>query len=124
MHKNGEQVVGLAILFLVLSFIAKDTAKGHLLVIVSIVFLMSLLLKLDFVFRIANLWHSFFLWIMTTLSGVFLIIIFYAFITPYSFLYRVIQNKTIREYWRGPLDTSSYYTMNKKYSKESFEKPW
>lgn len=120
MNKSGEQVVGLAVLFLVLSFIAKE----HLLVVVSIIFLMGLLLKLDFVFRIAALWHGFFVWIITTLSTILLIVIFYIFITPYSIVYRVAQKRSVREYVYGPHENSSYYSVNKKYSKESFEKPW
>jgi energy-coupling factor transporter transmembrane protein EcfT len=120
MNENREQVVGLAILFLILSFVVKE----HLLVVVSIIFLMGLLLKLDFVFSVASLWHRFFVWIVTALSTVFLTIVFYTFITPYSFIYRIMQRKSIREYLRGPSENSSYFNINKKYDQESFKKPW
>jgi membrane protein YdbS with pleckstrin-like domain len=113
-------VVGLAVFFLVVSLITKE----HLLIIVSIVFLMGLLLKLSVVYEVASYWHQGIVWIMTAISTVLLTVVFYILITPYSVVYRVTRRHSIREYMRGPNDKSSYHTINRKYDREFFKNPW
>ena len=120
-HQEPKNIaLGIAIAMLVFSLVLKQ----DILVVLAILLLVGLIFELKAVYMFAQVWHYFFSRIITYFSNTILTIIYILILTPYSWLYRLMNRKNVSIFLSGPSEKSSYYTLNKGFSSKDFEHPW
>lgn len=109
---------GLSLLFLVLFFLFGKTC-----LIISAIFLLMALFGGKFSLLLAKGWIKFGQIIGTILTKILLAMIFYLFVTPLGFLYRIF-NREIYLFFKESKRDTFFKDVNIKYKKEDFEKLW
>lgn len=112
--------LGMIIALLIFSLVL----ELRILVVLAILLAIGLILELKAVYIVANLWHTFFTKVITYLSNAVLALIYVIILTPYSYLYRLLNRKNIDAFLSGPSKESSYYQIGKNFEAKDFEHPW
>ena len=82
------------------------------------------LLELKLVGRLARGWRTFVGFIGHILSSFVLGFIYYFFVTPYGWMYRMVEPDLTRKFRSTAKQQSYYHKIDKPFTKEQFEKTW
>ena len=116
----NEDAIGLVITLLLLFLLTRYA----LFVVIAVVLLLGLLVKPVPVHQIAKVWKRITQGLLTGLSKAGLALVFFVFLVPYSYLYRLAKKDVIRAFFFGSRSDSSFITREKAFQSADFERTW
>ncbi len=93
------------------------------LLIISAIFLLLTIFGGRFTFFLAEGWIKLGQFIGTALTKIFLTLVFYLFVTPLGFFYRIF-NREVYLFFKEKKRDTFFKDVNMEYKKEDFEKLW